>query len=146
MNISNLQRMIDLLKTVDQSRFNMEVYYTNMIGLRHEAFDKLKSRNYECDTAGCVVGHCIVLDKELFNSLESLATSNSSLSTIYSMWSEKFTGLKMLSLEWEWCFGSDWKYTDNSITGAIDRMQAMINGTYREHPMYETFLDYVYQH
>lgn len=150
MNIPNLQRMVGLLKTVDESQFNMKVFSNDIYGTTAERVDTLIKDEYKCNSGGCVIGHSIVLDTELFNKvliINPLADKENgrykNLDEAYAYWSEKFTGLIANSTDWEWCFGADWVTHDNTVAGAISRIEALLSGTIESHKDYETFLMYV---
>lgn len=105
MNKENLQRMADHIRTIPQEMFGMSDYRT---GDRHTA---------ECDSVGCVLGHCTVLEtgelpRYLNRSIDFIA------------WEESFTGTTQE--EWEWCFSDNWSETDNTPEGAALRIEWLI--------------------
>jgi hypothetical protein len=108
MNKVNLQRMADHIRTVSQDQFDMDYY---------RMFEDETSA--ECNSVGCVIGHCTILD------VDNLVRYNDG--TIdFGTWSENFTGLKITSSEWTWCFSSLWADVDNTPCGAASRIEYLI--------------------
>jgi hypothetical protein len=105
MNKENLQRMADHIRTIPQEKFGM-AYYRR--GDRHTA---------ECNSLGCVLGHCTVLD-----SGELPRFSNGSIDFI--AWEESFTGTTQE--EWDWCFSGNWAEVDDTSEGASLRIEWLI--------------------
>ena len=92
MNLINLKRMFNhILKNVPEEKLKMILYRYG---------DEF---SHECDSVGCVIGHCIILDewenvpKYIFNQKIN-----------FSEWSEQFTSLEYLSDNWIWCFSGEW--------------------------------------
>lgn len=108
MNKDNLKRMADYIITIPQKKFNMRFFRRGNI------------KNIECNSVGCVIGHCTILDSEnilinyrdIFNEIDFIG------------WSYKFTGLNRY--EWHWCFASDWINIDNTPEGASQRIMYLI--------------------
>ena len=115
MKRENLQLMADHLKiNVKQENFHMGEYRGD---------DDLS--NPVCGSVGCTVGTCSVLDVE--NVIENFINSDGEID--FGAWSVDFTGLleAEYEAEWEWCFGSKWKTTDNTPTGAALRIEWLLN-------------------
>ena len=95
------------LKNVPRKLFSMELF-------RHCGI--AGDRVPECKSVGCVIGHCVVLDKweDVYK--------DSGGEIDYLQWSEKFTGLPSSSSEWDWCFSGRWSSVDNTVDGAIARI------------------------
>jgi len=111
MNKSNLQLMADHIKTIPQEVFDMQDYRKNNL------------LSIECGSIGCDIGHCIQLDPDSKN-----VPINKHFETIdFFKWSENFTELDGNSDEWNWCFDSRWKSTDNTPLGASKRIEYLIN-------------------
>lgn len=108
MNRENLQRMADHIRTVPQEKFDMDVYRDN------------DSLSHECNTVGCVIGHCTVLDKEPLPPLSYICID-------FTVWSERFTGIDSVADAWHWCFSSHWSHVDNTPTGAALRIEWLLN-------------------
>lgn len=128
-NIENLRRAVEHLKTIDQSQFDMSFYVANIIDGEKLQLYYPKNVEYvnECGTVGCVVGHCAVLDpdyfkKKVINRPSHLKELNPYL---YTDWSERFFDVK--DEEWEWLFGERWSVYDNTISGAIARIELYVN-------------------
>ena len=99
--------MADYIETIPQEKFNMATYRTG---------EKVK---HECDTVGCVLGHCTILNK---NPLPMCRSGNINFDT----WSREFTGLDTSSSEWAYLFASDWEAVDNTPTGAAKRIKHLL--------------------
>ena len=107
MNKENLQRMADYIRTIPQEKFNMVAWRDG------------DTNKHECDSVGCVVGHCTVLDK-----IENIPFT--SLGSIdFTRWSEDFTGIYTRE-EWNWCFSDEWHEVDNTPEGAALRIEWLL--------------------
>jgi hypothetical protein len=91
--------------------------------IRQENFDMLKFRtgdksSHECNSIGCVIGHCTILDD--YENIPRTPTGQIN----FQLWSEKYTGLPIDSEEWAWCFSEQWAHwgTDNTPIGAAKRI------------------------
>lgn len=129
--------MIEYLGNVTDSQMNMAVYSEAYSEIPTYGEQSLIDDNFSCKTAGCVIGHCIVLDTKLAKELVSVYSVN----TAYMIWSERFTGLENHTLEWKWCFSSTWKYVDNTVKGAINRIKLLIDGAWQQSEQYQDFLN-----
>jgi len=110
MNRENLQRMADYIKTVPQEKFAINMYR-----------GAYKDNGHECNTLGCVIGHCTILDK---NPLPIMGFNQR---IDFGLWSEGFTGIDVDEDEWKWCFDGDWDTIDNTPTGAAKRIEWLLN-------------------
>jgi len=104
MNRENLKLMADYIETIPQDKFDMEIFRNG------------QQTEHECNSVGCVIGHCTVLDKN------PLPLHKDGDIAFYA-WSKEFTGLEPLSGEWEYLFSSDWEDMDNTPTGAASRIR-----------------------
>ena len=104
MNKENLQKMADYIKTIPQNMFDMNTYRDGQTHLP------------ECDSVGCILGHCTILDDKIDNK----GYIN------FSQWGEKFTGIDENDSEWDWCFHSLWASSDNTPLGASKRIEWLI--------------------
>jgi len=104
MNKENLKLMADYIETIPQEKFDMERFRTGEI------------KHHECDSVGCVIGHCTVLDKN------PLPLHKSGDIAFYA-WSKEFTGLPSLSPDWQYLFSSEWETVDNTPVGAASRIR-----------------------
>ncbi len=111
MNIANLQKMIKHLKTIDKDKFDMGTY-------REDA----SYNTIKCTTVGCIIGHCVILD----NNIKEFIVIGGTID--FTGWSEKFTGINMVSYKWGYLFSSLWETVDNTIEGAIRRLEKVIKG------------------
>lgn len=109
MNKENLLRMAEYIATVSQGRFDMEKFR-----------DDFNYESYECKFAGCVIGHCTILDKyEDIPKFEDGAIN-------FVLWSERFTGISPFSSAWDWCFSWEWATSDNTSIGASKRIKWLV--------------------
>ena len=104
MNRENLSRMADYIETVLQRNFNMR------------RFRMGQKFGHECNSVGCVIGHCTVLD-------ENPLPIDYSGDIDFTAWSSKFTGVPSFYDEWEYLFSYDWEDVDNTPTGAAKRIR-----------------------
>jgi len=104
MNTENLNRMADYIETIPLEKFNMATYRTG------------ESIKHECNSVGCVIGHCTVLDKRPLPILRSGDID-------FNDWSLDFTGLDPNSNEWRYLFASEWEDVDNNPVGAAKRIR-----------------------
>lgn len=106
--------MADYIKTIPQEQFDMKKYRST-----HDSY------SHECNSVGCVIGHCIILEEE--SSVMNLPLSSHPHGGIdFTRWSERFTGLHRTSKEWDWCFTDDWSLFDNTPPGASKRIEYML--------------------
>ena len=105
MNRENLALMPAYIRIIRQEMFDMKSF-------RHGQYE-----THECDSVGCVIGHCTILD---LNPLPMSAFGNIDFVT----WSRGFTGL--LDDGWEWCFSGGWSETDNTPEGAALRIEWLL--------------------
>ena len=112
MNRENLQRMADYIRTVPPENFNMELWRTPG-----------SEFTPECNSVGCVIGHCTVLDTPERLKTHLLGSYNFN----WYSWSGYFTGIGSWMKEWNWCFDFQWHNTDNTPTGAADRIEWLLN-------------------
>jgi len=111
MNKSNLQLMADHIKNIPQEMFNMKNYRR-----------KNNQEEINCNSVGCVIGHCVQLDPDPEN-----IPRDGYFETIHFYdWSLTFTNIDNEN-EWSWCFDSSWEKTDNTPTGASKRIEYLIN-------------------
>lgn len=111
MNRENLQRMADYIKTIPERRFNMQFYGSNF------------NTTPECNSVGCVVGHCSVFASE--KDVKKF-THKDTQGFDFVKWSEKFSGLKAGGKKWSWCFSGSWSLSDNTAKGASKRIEWLL--------------------
>jgi len=107
MNRENLKLMADYIETIPQEKFDMERFRTG---------EKVK---HKCNSVGCILGHCTVLNK---NPLPLYKSGNID----FYAWSKEFTGLDPDSSEWAYLFASEWEDGDNTPTGAAKRIRYLL--------------------
>jgi len=114
MNRANLLRMAKYIAEVPQEKFNMFDFRTG---------DK---STIECNSVGCVIGHCTVLENlEELEKFRTLGPKN--IDFDFDSWSAVFTGLPSNEDKWGWCFGYSWVYSDNTPKGAAQRIVYLVN-------------------
>lgn len=109
MNRENLKRMADYIRTVPQENFTISYYRSG------------SERYHKCDSVGCVIGHCTVLDD-----IDNIPTFQGG-DIRFDEWSKIFTELVPYSGKWKWCFSTYWKQIDNTPTGAAERIEWLLN-------------------
>jgi len=113
MKRENLQLMADHLKTnVIPDNFDMGKYRG----------DDDDFSSPVCGSVGCTVGTCTVLDVE--NVIKNFTDTDGEIE--FGDWSVDFTGLLGGGDEWDWCFDSAWRNTDNTPTGAALRIEWLL--------------------
>jgi len=116
MNKENLQKMADYIRTIPQAKFDMLLFRG---GLDRET--------PECNSIGCVIGHCTVLDRERFQEIvASLHEDEKRGNQHFTDWSTLYTGMVIGTNEWRWCFSAIWGDYDNSSEGAARRIEYLI--------------------
>ena len=96
--------MADYIETIPQDKFDMKRFRSGELG------------KHECNSVGCVIGHCTIPDKNplptgLYGDID------------FDEWSRNFTDLKPYSSEWSYLFSFDWFAVDNTPTGAASRIR-----------------------
>lgn len=137
-NRDNLKKIIEKLQSIDASYFNMSYYNGRLIENLKQKFEEVNI----CNTAGCIIGHCISLDTQLAIHIEQNHDFIYSTESVYYYWSEQFTGIKGNTWVWDWCFGASWFMKDNSIEGGINRIQAILDENYIDHSDWDWFKEY----
>lgn len=104
MNKENLLKMADYIETVPQEKFDME----------HFRFGDENA--HECNSIGCIIGHCTILDT---NPLPMYSDGDIN----FGEWSQSFTGISPFTSDWTYLFGYKWIGIDNTPTGAAKRIR-----------------------
>lgn len=105
--------MADYIEKVPQEMFDMADF-------RQDGRDDINPP--DCNSVGCVIGHCARLDAARV----SEEYADWQIGGInFTPWSYAFTGLEWDS-EWQYLFGSPWKYGDNTSTGAAKRIRYFV--------------------
>jgi hypothetical protein len=112
MNTENLLKAAAYIRTVPQSKFDMDIW---------RGTDKNKPQ-HECKSIGCVIGHCTILDPNIKKAVKKYSLG---LSFDYYDWATDFFTLEYD--QWEWCFSYVWKNSDNTPEGAALRIEWLIN-------------------
>jgi hypothetical protein len=130
LNITNLRRLQALLSKLDPTLFEMRTIRANT------------SIEHICKSVGCILGHCT----RLMPKKEFLKFVDKEDGTIdYSGIGKKLFGLEVNTYIWYFLFGSSWSIVDNTIPGAIARIEYIIQNPYAN---YEPILgdESVYQY
>lgn len=139
----NIEKLIlirdNIIKNVTQEHFDMK------------RFTNVMAENCECGSQGCIIGHSIQLDFENFikhkkETFLQRGISKWTVNRIYYEWSLKFLEIDKKKNEklWDYLFSEDWSKYDNTIEGAIKRINYVIeNKTYNKIELKElpSFLD-----
>lgn len=105
-NVKNLLLMAEYIKGIPQSEFDMKKFRSGNL------------QTHECGSVGCVIGHCIILDKSGNIPVNSDGDIN------FFQWSFGFTGIDhAYSTQWQWLFGDGWSISDNTPLGASIRIK-----------------------
>jgi len=109
-NKENLQRAITHMKSVNKAHFTMSTFIDN----KYEVFN-------ECNSTGCTVGHCSVLEKNKEKYMSTLYTGQQTFK--YADWSEDFFEITVESALWDFMFSEFWC---SSKKQAIRRMKYVL--------------------
>lgn len=108
MNKDNLLKMAIHIENIPQKDFDMYSFRKDGSSLE-----------MECNSVGCAVGHCSILD------IDNIQKNFINLGGIqFSEWSVEFTGID--DEEWNYLFGDRWKYTDNTPKGTAKRIRYVV--------------------
>ena len=108
MNLTNLQRMVEHIKTVPKHLINMESY--------REDNDEGQA---ECKTIGCIIGHSVVLAPG--NIPRKLSGA-----IYYTAWEANFTETN--DEEWDFLFSEKWQDIGDTRDEFVNRANFLING------------------
>lgn len=114
-NYENLKKAKELLKNIPEDRFSMGVFNSNNP-------EELEGVLNPCSSVCCVVGHCVALDTEI-----NLKKYSWTYSFDYGNWSYSFFGFEYDSDLWNFLFSEIWVYVDNTLKGAIKRIDYVLN-------------------
>ena len=117
MNIENLKAaQKHLTENVFQEVFNMLFYREDPDNVL-SYFNLVESPI--CNSVGCAVGHCTVLDPKGFS---EFVKDNEDA---FYNWSISFFELD--KKQWDYLFSSHYYYSDNTIEGCVSRIQYLID-------------------
>lgn len=132
MNIENLKRALEYIKTLKPEQFDMGSF-------RLWGSDRGEP---ECNTIGCIVGHCTVLDAE--NVRKNYTNENDPFSCkkiLFTKWSEDFfdlprkddEGIYINNYIWDYLFSGKWSSSKktNTLAHAIYRFERIIDDGYQ---------------
>ncbi len=124
MNVENLQKIADHIRTVPQEMFDMHHYRVKLAATRQIDYESSWAKP-ECDSIGCAIGHSTVLDIENVkkNFMHDIAGKPA---ISFAHWSEQFTGLSKSTPQWVWCFATNWGRVDNTPEGAARRIEWLV--------------------
>lgn len=106
-NRENLVLMAEHIAKIPQKDFSMQIY---------RGKGKTDSHTFECNTVGCILGHCVQLDKP--NNIPWINNINID----FTKWSMEFVGISPLSNDWSYLFSPHWVTGDNTPHGASRRI------------------------
>jgi len=115
MNKENLLRMADHIENIPQKDFDMFEY-------RGGDYDEI-----ECDTVGCAVGHCAILDTE--NIRNNFVYSDGDID--FEAWSNEFTDVYD-EYQWDYLFSAAWASVDNTPKGTANRIRGVVEHGFPE--------------
>lgn len=115
-NKENLLKMADHIETVPPETFDMGCYWDDI--------------EPECNSVGCIIGHCTKLDPNINRYLDSDGDIK------FTSWSEDFTGIGCNTSAWDYLFSHEWAAVDNTRTGAAKRIRYFV-----EHGLPEDWKD-----
>ena len=100
MNIHNLKRMYNHILTVPEELLNMSYWRQDDLLIEPE-----------CNTVGCVAGHCVFLDVSIIERFRNDQID-------FTSWSEKFTELDFFddAIVWSFLFDAAWGRKDKTNT------------------------------
>jgi hypothetical protein len=115
MKRENLQKMADHIRTIPQELFDMRHYRSNKDSCNPAADEQ----EYECNSVGCVIGHCLTLAPNLVTRCPEGVIQ-------FADWSVEFTNTYWFGDEWSWCFSHVWEQFDNTPEGAALRIEWLL--------------------
>lgn len=113
MNIENMKKARDYLKTVPQEYFGMGAYFV-VDGI--DCTLEERPEIFGCGTVGCALGHLSFCED--FGNTKSVILGS--------------LGVISPSTLWDFLFDSKWKNVDNTVQGAVKRFDYLINGGVHE--------------
>jgi hypothetical protein len=114
LKLENLQRMRDHLDTIDEDMFNLNYFRSD------------NSITPECETAGCIVGHCIGLAEDFEDYVfrpEWPVAPLSPLALNYKKWVRDFVGTAIYSNIGIYLFGMQWVDESNLADKEMDGLE-----------------------
>ncbi len=109
MNIENLKVVVEVLGTIREDQLDMHEFIISI--------------NEGCGSVACVVGHCMLSDRFDFDFDEEKSPTIQAIAFV-----ENVLDIRVSTIKWEYMFGGCWASVDNSINGAIKRIEKVING------------------
>ena len=115
MNKKNLQILANHLKTIDPQKFDMSTFN------RIHAFPEI-GEEYTCNTAGCIAGHAPMIPGFEFNEKDTKGVFDT---ICWAKYIHRIFDISEVSDEnlWLWIFGGNWSAVDNTIKGAVKRIE-----------------------
>lgn len=120
MNIENLKRAQEFISGIHPEKFCM-----------YEFRDDFKRKTPECDSVGCIIGHCTALDIDNVMKNHRFPTT---LNIDFDGWGREFFDLDLDSVEGrqkaQYLFASSWADDERTNTPehAVYRIQKIIDG------------------
>lgn len=124
-NYENLEKIAAYTEKRPQEGFNMMQYCQD---------DRGHSVSHACGTLMCIIGDLPALKGEFSLRSDEVHSHVSGQAVDWSSYSGRVTGLDDSGDEWEYLFGGDWVYTDNTPKGAAARIRYFIENGLPEDP------------
>lgn len=110
MNLENLKKAIAHIETVPSDNISMTSFRRN------------GDNKVECNSVGCIIGHCVILDPKLIK-------YNSHGHLLFVDWSHDFFGiLNFRKCTWDYLFSFEWQEVGDVKKQALIRMNKVLNG------------------
>lgn len=113
MNKANLKCLLEILKAKQEDHVNIDILNFSHMGYHNVQPNAL---------------------------LELTLVDNFNIKDRYIQQIEEFIDIKATSIEWYFLFSSAWIHIDNTIEGAINRLETVIEGTMKEHKHFKQLL------
>lgn len=120
-NRKNLKILAKKLETVNPEHFDITVYNKTY----ESRFVKVKDIDFSCNTCGCVLGHAATFPEFKITEQDIYEFMND-YPFAWQKFTEKYFGIEVDSFVWTWLFSTDWSEVDNTLQGAIRRINYFI--------------------
>ena len=112
--IENLLKMADYIEKIPQKVFDMEIFRSG------------NDEKHNCDSIGCIIGHCVILDSLSNIPYDCDYHSNGEKSIDFHKWCREYTGIHFSSYSGLYLFSSEWSNIDNTPEGAAKRIRYFV--------------------
>lgn len=129
MNSENLLKMADWLETqCPQDQFNMHLFLSKYPPNSSQI--SMNEALISCETVGCVIGS---IPKVFGVFPRSYSTSSRSFNFDWISLGARVFGT-FINKHWDWMFGAEWGYLDNTPLGAAKRIRYFVQN--KNHPVW----------